>query len=175
MTKIAPIWSVGSLWGRALDGYEWGMTLGQNLLTSQFMVRGQNCKNCFFLLTQSIENLKLYNTSKNQSPRLLKKVDMRGSPWKRAISRPSPHRTDLESWNLLCTFRKDPRCDLRWYRLFSLMELFPWPKNKVFWSVFIFSPEDKIDLLCPIPAEIAPIWSIGSGELDIYEWGDDLG
>ena len=99
--------------GDGLDIYKWGwpwikIPLRPNL--GEMVLRDQKRKNSFFL-SQSIENSKLYNISKNQLLKLIRKVDVRVRPWKRAISLLSPHQIDLgvEIW-YVPTLRKDGKC-----------------------------------------------------------------
>ena len=78
VTKISPIQLIGSVWRRIR--YIWvGMTWGQNFVMPQFGgggVERSKRKICpFFSLL--IENQKLYNISKNQAPKSIRKGDMK--------------------------------------------------------------------------------------------------
>ena len=122
------------------------MTSGQNWVTFQFATEDSERPKTQKLpfLSRSIESRKLYNISKNQLQMLIRKRDRRVWPWKRPMSPPFPHQSDMGSWNLVCTFRKSSWCTLWWYRLFSLIEPPHSPKMCFFGRFSIFFPKTKM-------------------------------
>ena len=118
----------------ALHTYEWRWPWAQNSVVFQFWERGcwggPKTQKLLFS-NQSIETLKLYNISKNKSPKLIRRGAMRVWSWKRATS----SQIDLGNRNLIFT-KKGPRCTLWWYWLFSLIEVPCGPKSVCFFISF---------------------------------------
>ena len=76
----------------------------------------------------------LYNISKNQPPRSIKRGDIKVWPWKRAITLLFPQQIDLGNWNLICTFSRNYRYVFWRFWLFSLIAPENVLRDKKFWT-----------------------------------------
>ena len=116
------------------SAYEWGWRVK---IQSSPNLRDQKRKISPFS-SQLLENQKLYNVSKNQPLKSIRRGNMRFPIFwtlKSAVPPLSPLQIELGSWILVCTFSKNPRCVFWGSQLFSLISP-PHSLNKLFFWLF---------------------------------------